>query len=581
MKKIKRVINSIFQLLFLFDKPFRYRFIVCFILASILAFLEVISLASLVPLISVVSGSGEAHLSFLNNRLVTPFFNSIDNYVLFFTVVLLALFLIKNLFSVFTFWFMSKTLFAIKNYTAYNLLKLHLYRPYIDVIADGTGEFQKNTIIESQEVITRAFIPIMYIFIEILIISGIGLLLLLINPIATLVAISIFTIFTILFTYFTSRISIKWGKYRAAADSKRLQLSNEIFNILQELKISGKEELFLNEYFKEMNQAVEFEGKQFFLSQTPKSFLETTAVFTFAAAIIYFSLLNSIPEGIIELIALSTFAAFRLLPSFNRLIVSANNISYGKNVIELIGNKFSNLKSLQIIDFNEKISIENNITLRKVTFCYPRNQNNGILIPLMIIRKNSFVGIVGESGSGKTTILNIIAGLLKPDNGYFSIDGKIVDNKNLKALQNSIGFIPQTPFFLNNSILKNISMEMDSAKINLGRALKCAEMTGLNKLLNDLPDGIQTSIGENGKTLSGGQKQRLAIARALYNDPEILIFDEIMGSLDVKSKERMISLINSFKGTKTIILVTHDYSEIAKADQIFKMEGGVLEEMAY
>ena len=187
---------------------------------------------------------------------------------------------------------------------------------------------------------------------------------------------------------------------------------------------------------------------------------------------------------------------------------------------------------------------------------------------------NSIVGIAGQSGSGKSTVANLIMGMLEPDSGEISIDGKILDNQNIKSWQKNIGYVPQSIFLCDGTLKENIAFGIDHKNIDnklLEKAINLAELSGF---VDTLPENIDTRLGERGVQLSGGQQQRVGIARALYHDPNILIFDEATSSLDEDTEKNIMSAINKFSRLKTIIIIAHRTNTLKKCDNIFIFNQG-------
>jgi len=209
-----------------------------------------------------------------------------------------------------------------------------------------------------------------------------------------------------------------------------------------------------------------------------------------------------------------------------------------------------------------EISFENNLTLNKVSFHY-KNRDKTIIDEVdFVINKNDFIGITGESGGGKSTLVDIISGLLNPKSGEIIIDGEKIKNLQQTNWLNKIGYLTQKNNLLDESILTNVTLEFNKDNIDIKLVNEVINKTGLNELINSLPEGIDTHIGENGFAISGGERQRIGIARLLYAKKEILIFDESTSNLDNKNKENIIHTINQLAKEKTIIVITHDENVI-------------------
>ena len=212
--------------------------------------------------------------------------------------------------------------------------------------------------------------------------------------------------------------------------------------------------------------------------------------------------------------------------------------------------------------------------MKDITFRYPKKSLNVLNKLNITFPVNSTIGLVGKSGSGKSTLIDILLRLIKPDSGDLIVDNTIIDDKNSRSWQNSIGFVPQHIFLSEGTIAENIAFGVERERIDLNRVNHALELSHLSDFVYKLENGIHSKVGERGVQLSGGQKQRIGIARALYHDAKILIFDEATSSLDGITEKMIMNAIDQFKGKKTIILIAHRLKTIQKCDEIFFIEKG-------
>ena len=224
------------------------------------------------------------------------------------------------------------------------------------------------------------------------------------------------------------------------------------------------------------------------------------------------------------------------------------------------------------------LSPKKNISLENVSFQYPGKLDLAISNVNISIEANSLVGIVGPSGSGKSTLIDILLGLIKPNQGQLKIDNIIVNNENRRSWQNTIGFVAQSIFLSEGTIAENVAFGVPDDQINLNQVEQALKLAHLTELVRDLEDGIHTKVGERGVKLSGGQRQRIGIARALYHRAEVLIFDEATSSLDGITEKMIMEAIHDFSGKKTIILIAHRLKTIEKCDNIFFIDEGRIDD---
>jgi ABC-type multidrug transport system fused ATPase/permease subunit len=233
--------------------------------------------------------------------------------------------------------------------------------------------------------------------------------------------------------------------------------------------------------------------------------------------------------------------------------------------------KESKIESTQIIDFKESIELKN------LSFFY--DKGNQILNKINLkIKKGEKIGIIGHSGAGKTTFINIIVGLIKQTSGDIFIDNKLLKNKNLISWKSKIGYVPQDVYLIDDSIKSNIALGIRKDKIDNEKIYYALKQSQLMTFVNSLPKKEDTNVGERGVQLSGGQRQRIGIARALYNNSEILVLDEATSALDQKTELDFIKAVNNIREDKTILIVTHRLSTIENCDKIFKIENGDLKQ---
>ena len=223
-----------------------------------------------------------------------------------------------------------------------------------------------------------------------------------------------------------------------------------------------------------------------------------------------------------------------------------------------------------------KLIVNNQIKLQNIFFTYPGKPSPALKKINMSIPAQSVVGIVGESGSGKTTLINILLGLIKPDQGQIKVDDQVISDNNVRSWQNTIGFVSQSIFLSERSIAENVAFGIQREQINYKQVHRALDLANLSELVNSLEHGIQTKVGERGIQLSGGQRQRIGIARAFYNEAEILVFDEATSSLDGITEQMIMKAINDLHGQKTIILIAHRIKTVKNCNLIYFIDSGNL-----
>lgn len=347
---------------------------------------------------------------------------------------------------------------------------------------------------------------------------------------------------------------------------------------IKEIKIIGKENYFIQEYSERGSHYVAAMERLNLFSNAPKLLIETVCI---AGMVAYMLVIVMMGKDLTEMMpALSAFAmaAVRLMPSANRINNQLTQLAYYEPFFMNVSDNLLEETSEENTDMSyakeaEKLPVEKEITLENITYAYPNTDklifdHAGMTIPV-----GSSVGIVGGSGSGKTTVVDILLGLLKVKEGTIRADGADVMEHYRGWLKN-IGYIPQMIFLLDDDIRKNVAFGIPEKEIDEERLWYALKEAQLDEFVKTLPEGVHTGIGERGIRLSGGQRQRIGIARALYNDPEVLILDEATSALDNDTEAAIMDSINRFQGKKTLVIIAHRLQTIEKCDMVYRVENG-------
>ena len=380
-----------------------------------------------------------------------------------------------------------------------------------------------------------------------------------------------------------------WGDVRQKFEAERLKILQQSLGTIDELKIFGREKNII-EKFSDFTRLIAKSSRfQLILLDFPRIFLEFIAIMAFLVLLIYLILLGENVEMLLPTIGIFAAAAFRILPTSNRFLTAVQRLKYARPVINIL---FDELKLIrddvekrkkQNFDDNhnkEKLKIEKYISFQNISYSYP--ERGKVIDNLSLtIEKGSVIGIIGASGKGKTTFLRIVTGLLDDIQGKFIIDNQIEINTKIlmRKWQNSIGYVPQFVYLIDDTIKKNIVYGIDENQIDNKKLEKAIELAQIKSFVNNLPEKENTIVGERGIKISGGQRQRIGIARAIYNQPEILIFDEATSSLDEETEKIFFDQIYNLKKNKTILIVSHKKSMLNRCDKVFELENKKLNEL--
>ena len=441
-------------------------------------------------------------------------------------------------------------------------------------------------IIESD--VSRSFIWITSCFTvmrESIILFSIFALLVIADPIITSL-LFLFLIIPLSLYYFSYRNLLKSrGERSQILLGKKYKTINQSLGMIKETKILNKENFFFNNFSKTINEIENINFFNYLIVATPKLLLEVLAISAVAlisAALIF---MGKSPEFILPIISLFAVSVVRFIPGLNAITAAISTQRYTKPSFDIIVQEMNKLDLSTNIspppNHEKKISLKKEIILSDVSFNYLSEKKTILKNINMKIEKGTSVGIIGRSGSGKSTLVDLILGLLNPNNGKISVDGiNIKYNKNL--WQKNIGYIPQDIYLLDDTIKNNIVFGIDEEKIDyklLNESIKTAQ---LEKFIELSENKLDTIVGNRGAKISGGEKQRIGIARALYNNPKILIFDEATSALDIDNENKILEEIYDGINDKTLIIISHRNNTVKYCDSIYVMEQGeVIDQGSY
>lgn len=550
----KKIIKS-FDLL---DKKEKSKFYSLFFLMFIAYLLETASLGSIIPLLTILSGNQTSEQFQILNNLDFFSQNSKENKLRFFVLLFLFLFVLKNiylvLYKIFKINFTTNLRLNLSN----KLYKKYLSQPYLFFVKQKSSKLIRNVLTEPEKLASTIIESFTNLIFEIVILFTISMFLFLYDPKSFIfITILAFTTF-FSFSIFTKNKLTQWSKDRALFEGRVINKLQNGFNLSKIIKIFFKNKKF-NLLFQIDIQRLFFANRnKNILSLIPKHLFEVIAIFSLAFLVIYLLESGKKYGEIITLLGLFSAAAFRVFPSIVSIVSSLQSIQFNLPSLTILMREFKRPnyeKNTQTT--YKKFNFNNQISLHNICFKYPEKDYLVLNKLNLIIKKNNIIGIAGASGSGKSTLIDIILGVIKPTSGEVRIDGKKIIDKDINQWTKKIGYVPQGVYLLDDTIEKNIAFQIDGKNINYEKVVKAAKIAQIHNFIKSLPYKYKTKISEKGSNLSEGQKQRISIARALYNNPEILILDEASSSLDLKTEKNFIQSLKKIKGGKTIIIISH------------------------
>ncbi len=575
--------KKIFQIL---EKSERRFLKLLFAMMLVMGFFEAVSAASILPFIYVVSNpaiiTDNVHLHhlfiFLN-------FSSIDNFIIFVGVVVFFLVVIGFTFRAFTNYLISRFSHMSSYSISKRLLSTYLSHPYSWFLNRHSASMEKTILTETYKFSVLVIAPAIYIIANSTVSVFYISLLVLMNPLIALSAVvliggSYFIIYKIF-----SKKRAEAGKERSNAQEATFKLVKETFAGIKEIKIFGMEKIQLEHFEKPAKKLSEKHANIQIISEIPQFIFQAIAFGGIIALLILLKIIKHQEiTTILPLLGLYAFSGFRLIPSFQRIYSSLTVLNAADSIIEeihsdlMLNNEQPNTVSNKHDNKGgtEKLQMQQQLEFKQVCFNYPLSTTPILQSINLTIKANTQIGFMGSTGSGKTTILDIILGLLEPTSGSVLIDEKKLTKNNVKAWQNTIGYVPQHVFLMDDSIAANIAFGESSKNIDYERVKQTARLTQLDSFVDSLEKGYESTIGERGVRLSGGQRQRLGIARALYRNPSILILDEATNALDKETEGLVLDAIKNLPYTKTLIIVSHHLDTLKNCDELLIVENGTI-----
>lgn len=566
----------------LLPKEQKKKFIILAILLVIASFFEMIGVSLIVPLISATTSKEITNSTGKFVALSKYFsFSESKDYVIALAVLMIIIYVFKNLFLLLVYKYQAKFIVDGKYDLQDKMLEMYLDRDYEYFLNVDSGDIIRNINTDSNNTysIVQSIANILknVVLCIVLIIT-----MLVINPVIALAALLVGLLLIGTLYFFMQPILKKSGKQMVYAISKAYKWLIQSIEGIKSVKVTKSEHFFLQQYSSNNDIWRTAERNSQLLNKIPSIIIEFVCMVSFLVAIII--IVSNGNNLVLMLPSLSAFAVaiIKMLPGISGISTDLNTIEYNKESLNKLVNTINSQPKYMHKEggkrSDKKLKICNCISLKNITYRYPFSERFILENANMIIPVGKSIGIIGESGAGKTTTMDILLGLLIPQQGNVEIDGNAIRLETQNWLE-CVGYIPQNIFLLDDTIRANVAFGIKPEDVDNDRVKEAIIEAQLEKFINELPMGIDTEVGERGIRLSGGQRQRLGIARALYNNPDVLFFDEATSALDVKTEDELMSAIDELHGRKTIIIVAHRERTIRGCDYIYKVEDGKITEL--
>ena len=571
MKLIKRVIAILTE---------RQRKLLVFMLLMMLvgAGLETAGTSLLIPFITIAMEPD----SVFQNEYLKYFYDlmhltSVNGFLVMLSIVLSAVFVLKNIYLYFMYYVQYRFIYNGQFNTSRSLFKDYVRRPY-EFYLDASTPVVMRHIMSDVNGSYNLLLTFLQLFTELFIFAALLVLALVYSPAMTLVMCAVLGIILLANKMILGPILRRFGHEVQTNSALTTKWIMQAVNGMKETKVLNKERYFVEQYEKSADKLNTIQKRQNSMQNIPRLMIETVCMCGILLVMaVFLSIGNNLNEMITQLGVLAV-VAIKLMPSANKLSTYINNIAYYEPSLTAVEDIIIRShqkdvdtdilflkKEVEPMDFSKEVKLEN------ITYRYPNTEVNILENASVSIPIGKSIGFIGPSGAGKSTTVDILLGLLEPPKGKVTVDG-IDIRTNLPGWYARIGYVPQMIFMLDDTIRNNVAYGVDEKDIDEEQVWYALREAQMDEFVRGLPDGLDTSIGERGVRISGGQRQRLGIARALYTEPEIMIFDEATSALDNDTESAIMEAIERLHGKKTLVIIAHRLTTIEKCDAVYRVE---------
>jgi ABC-type multidrug transport system fused ATPase/permease subunit len=561
---------------------------VLFLAMLVMAFLETVSVASVLPFLSVAADPDRIQSNAWLRWSYDAFgFMSTNGYLLALAGAALLALVSSNASMAATHWAQIRFALGRSQSLSVRLLQHYLAQPYVFFLRRNSADLGKNILAETDQV-TALLIAGLRMTAKALVVLAIVAVLIVFDPLlAFMLSVVLGGAYGVICQATRQKLA-RLGTERLVTNSRRYKAAAEAFGAIKDVKLLGKENALLAEFTAPSRRFNLCQATALIIAELPRYALEVLAFGGVLVIAMYLILQGEGLQQTIPVLGLYAFAGYRLMPSLQQVFHGYAKLRFGAPALDNLHRELTKqpagsrvgASAVQLTNgrHSESLPLRQGLQLESVTFTYPGAPKPTLRDINLTVEANSTVGIVGPTGSGKTTLVDVILGLLRPQSGKIRVDGVPITDANLRAWQNSLGYVPQHIYLADDTIVRNIAFGIPSAQIDWMAVERAARIANIHEFVaQELPDGYDTLVGERGIRLSGGQRQRLAIARAMYQDPSVLVLDEATSALDNDTEAAVMDAITALAGTRTILMIAHRLTTLRACDGLLRLRTGCLE----
>jgi ATP-binding cassette, subfamily B, bacterial PglK len=543
--------------------------------------LEMISVGLVVPALALLSDpNAVAKFPFLSPFLDLFGAASHDRIVIGGLAVLVGVYVLKNFYLGFLAWRETRFIYGVNVGLSRRLFGMYLSKPYTFHLQRNSAELVNRISVEAERFTSSGLTASLTLITEVVVLAGLAVVMLIVEPVGFIAIAGLISVMAWAFLRVLRVRTHHWALARQYHDEKTMQHLQQGLGAAKDVLLLGRESDFLGQYGWHKSQRAHAGQREAVVQQFPRLFLEVIGVVALASLVAVMLAQGRSGAELIPTLGLFAAVAFRTLPAVIRIITSLQSIRFAAPAVDLVHSELISYSPQSQRSLEKSERFHQTVALQNVSYSYPGAPRPALRGASLIIRHGESIGIMGPSGAGKSTLIDVLLGLLPPQDGVVLVDS-IDIQRDLRSWQDEIGYVPQSIYLTDDTIRRNIAFGLSHDAIDEDAVWRAIREAQLEQFVRSLPEGLDTIVGERGVRISGGERQRIGIARALYHDPSVLILDEATSSLDAGIERDVVETVSHLKNQKTIVIVSHRKSTVEHCDRLYLVEGGRVRESPY